>query len=301
MYSYLAYGLTICSTIRLPELIEATGQTDVTIHIGAAGGTPGETRETDCHIHATANEIQLAWPDVGAFVARNGCEIIVDPVPGVEERVLRLFILGTTLAMLLHQRGDVIVLHASAVAIDGQVVAFIGEKGAGKSTTVAALQQRGHELLADDILALRFDGAYYWAPPGFPHLKLWPDTVTSLGYDVAMLPKLRPELDKRGYRIANGFRHMPARLAAIYVLDHGAQPEIQQLAPRAAWLELMPHWYGARFGFELLRALGQDIHFRQCADLAGRVPIALLKRPRDMAAMPCVAHLVENMVVHRDR
>jgi hypothetical protein len=300
MYYYSAYGLTICSTIQLPELIDGAGPADVSIRTGAVYGVSYSIEGSDRQVYATANEIRLAWPDVGAFAVRNGCEIIVDPAPGAEARLLRLFILGVILAMLLHQRGDVIVLHASAVVIDGQAVAFIGEKGAGKSTMAAALQQRGHQLLVDDILALRVDGGCHWALPGFPHLKLWPDTVAWLGHDAAMLPRLRPELDKRGYRLVSGFCQTPARLAAIYVLVQGAQPEIQQLAPRAAWLELMPHWYGARFGTQLLRALGYDVHFRQCTDLAVHVPIAFLIRPPSMAAVPCVARLVENAVACRD-
>src|SRR2546421_132869 len=70
---------------------------------------------------------------VGAFLVRGGREIVVDPAPGVEARVLRLSILGPAFGLLLHQRGR-FVLHASAVASGGGVLAFAGGSGWGKST-----------------------------------------------------------------------------------------------------------------------------------------------------------------------
>jgi len=49
-------------------------------------------------------------------------EIIVDPVSALDEGVLRLSVLGMTLAMLLHQRGELVVLYASVVDISGHAV-----------------------------------------------------------------------------------------------------------------------------------------------------------------------------------
>jgi hypothetical protein len=47
-------------------------------------------------------------------------------------------------------------LHASGVALQGRAVAFVGESGAGKSTLALAFQQGGCEILADDLLPVRF-------------------------------------------------------------------------------------------------------------------------------------------------
>jgi ABC-type glutathione transport system ATPase component len=75
---------------------------------------------------------------VGAFLVRGGREIMIDAVPGVDARTLRLSLLGPALALVLHQRGR-FVLHASTVAVAGSAIAFLGEKGWGKSTIAAAL------------------------------------------------------------------------------------------------------------------------------------------------------------------
>jgi hypothetical protein len=98
--------------------------------------------------------------------------MIVEPLPHVDEHVLRLYLLGPALGVLLQQRG-LLVLHASAVAIGERVVAFVGESGWGKSTTAAALERRGHTVVADDVCALHLRGSEDpLVFPAIPRLKL---------------------------------------------------------------------------------------------------------------------------------
>ncbi len=59
----------------------------------------------------------------------------------------------TVTASLLALRGET-VLHASAVAIDGAAVAFVGQSGRGKSTIAALLCVAGAELVTDDVLTV---------------------------------------------------------------------------------------------------------------------------------------------------
>src|SRR3989454_2089338 len=58
------------------------------------------------------------FPYTTLFRSREGREIVVEPAPGVDAGTLRLFLLGPVRAVLLHQRGF-LVLHASAVVLDG--------------------------------------------------------------------------------------------------------------------------------------------------------------------------------------
>ena len=46
------------------------------------------------------------------------------------------------------------VLHAGAVVVGGEAVALSGPSGSGKTSLALALQRRGAELLADDVLAV---------------------------------------------------------------------------------------------------------------------------------------------------
>ena len=300
VYSYRACGLNIESDLRLPELDIgheprfSSGGADVVIRFDRLERFSHLARQQARHIRPTPEGIHLFWRDTGAFLVRDGREIVVDPIPGVREPLLRLFLLGTTMAMLLHQRGEVVVLHGSVVAGAGQAVAFLGNKGAGKSTLAAAMHARGHDLLSDDILAIDVRGESVMAVPSFPHLKLWPDSATSIGYAPEDMPRLRPELEKRGYHPSTGFVTMPMPLKQIYVLDVAAELAEKIMSSRDASLALMQNWYGARFGAEVLRTLGLSAHFRQCAELASRVQVCYLQRPLDFNALDDLVRLVED-------
>ncbi|HSJ27072.1 MAG TPA: hypothetical protein VLB67_02610, partial [Acidimicrobiia bacterium] len=58
-------------------------------------------------------------------------------------------------------------LHASAVGIDGRIVAFVGESGVGKSTLAWALVKAGADPVSDDLLPIRFDAATAHVPTPF--------------------------------------------------------------------------------------------------------------------------------------
>ncbi len=292
-HKYKAYGLTIYSDFYLPELTTSDDEANVFIRKGIIEDMPAEASGCYSYYNATDHGIYLAWEGVGAFLVRNGCEMVVDPFQGVEERIIRLFILGTSLAMLLHQRRNTIVLHASVVAMNGAAIAFVGDKGAGKSTIAGTLHRRGHTLIADDILAVDISEGNVNALPGFPHLKLWPDSIESLGFSPDTLPRLRPELDKRSYRLFNGFSETALPLKSIYILENGPETTVNTLQPQQALLGLMPHWYGARFGTEFLRNLGLSNHFKQCTKLVNRTSVFRLERPRSMQILPEVACQIE--------
>jgi hypothetical protein len=297
VFSYAAYGLGIYSALPLPELVasEVGAEVDIVICLGSIERLPSEADNQEGCFYATPESAYFFWEGVGAFLVRNGCEIIIEPTPGVDERVLRIFIVGVALGVLLHQRG-LLVLHASAVAINGSAIAFVGEKGAGKSTTAAALHARGHSIVADDIVALQVNGP--GSPmilPGFPQLKLWPDAVTALGEVPEALPQVHPQFEKRARRVAHGFLQVHLPLSCIYVLSEGRHHQIEPLRPQEIFEELMCHSYAVRF----LGAIGTPVsHFHQCVRLANSVPICSLKRPRSLSALLDLAWLVEEHSTH---
>jgi len=67
--------------------------------------------------------------------------------------------------------------HASAVVIAGSAWLLVGDKGDGKSSTVAWLATRGHPVLTDDLVVV--DGAEAFAGPRC--LDLRPDAAEQLG------------------------------------------------------------------------------------------------------------------------
>lgn len=292
--SQSAYGLRISSDLALPELgAETAGVVaDVTIRLGVIDRPPLEIDpDANGAFQSAPDEVYFYYPVAGKFLVRAGCEVTVEPGPGVDEATLRFFILGVTMGVLLHQRGT-LALHASAVAVDGGAVAFLGQSGEGKSTMAARLHQRGHNLLTDDILALDLgiaDLPQAW--PGFSQLKLWPDTVSDLGIDPEALPTLMSISEKRAYRLQGGFATQPLPLKRIYVLGEGPEIVTTPRDSQKAFQDLVCHTYALRF----IGASGATAaHMRQCAQLIRTVPIICLQRPRRMKDLDAVAALIEH-------
>lgn len=289
MFSYIAYGLAIRSALPFPELLRGGGGAEVEVSVRSLGGLPSESIRTGSRFHVTEDDACLFWNRVGGMRVQGGGRIIIEPAPGVEARVLRLFVLGPALAVLLHQRGR-LVLHGSAVAVDGRAVVFLGGPGWGKSTLAAALYARGHGILADDVTAVDGDAGSPMVFPGFPQLKLWPEAAAALGDGPETLARIHPLLEKRARPAGRGFPEAPLPLKRIYVLARGPAHEIEPLRPQEALVELVRHSYCAR----LLQALDARRHFLQCATLAARVPVCRLKGERSLSALPDLAQLVED-------
>jgi hypothetical protein len=297
VYSYRAYGLEIRSALPLPELPAGEAGVDVDIRVASVPSPPVERDAEGGGFWATPDEAGRVLDGVGAFLVRGGREIIVDPAPGADARVLRLTILGSAFALLLHQRGR-FVLHASAVEDAGGAVVFAGGSGWGKSTLAAALHARGCGMVADDVTAIFVGRETPVVAPAFPQLKLWPEAVMSLGGAPEILARVHPLFEKRAHRVMRGFAQRPLPLRRIYVLAAGTAPTMEPLPPQEAFLELVHHWYGARFGDRLLRVNGAAAsHFQQCATLVAQVECYRLRRAQSMGAILALADVVKDHLV----
>ena len=300
MFSYVAYGLEIESELLLPEMAAGSGKADVMIRRGTLEHPQPRTDSPVYCFWSTSQGMHLFWSEVGTLLIRGGSEIVVDAVTGVEERRLRLLLLGAAMGVVLHQRG-LPVFHASAVTANETAIAFLGGRGWGKSTIAAALHMRGHRVITDDVMALDLSGTNGpVAFPAFPQLKLWPDAVTALGEDPEALSALSSRFEKRERLVTSGFAERPTPLKRIYVLATGPAPEIEPLQPQEAMTELLRNFYVGRFGKELMRP-GEATYFLQCAEVARSVPVYRLKRPSSLVLLPAVAQLVREHILENGR
>ncbi|HEV8722568.1 MAG TPA: serine kinase [Candidatus Binatia bacterium] len=292
MFSYTAYGLGIHSFLPLPELVSQEKKADILIRRGKVNGSDLEIIDSGRSFRASSEEARYCFAGIGRFLARGGQEVTVDALPGTDERALRLCLLGPVLALILHQRRQLI-LHASAVSVGGKAVVFLGGQGWGKSTIAAALHLRGHEMLADDVTTIHMDSACPMVLPAFPQFKLWPDSVRALGKMPDCLPLLHSAINKRAYRIRWGFAQNSLPLKYIYVLAEGRKAVIERLDSRESFVELMRHSYVVRFGRKLLQ--GQEIatHFNQCARLVRHTCLYRFRRPAALSLL----HEHANMLI----
>ena len=291
--SYVAYGLVLNSTLALPELPVSEGVGEVTIQLGNICSFARKTTDGERNHKVTSEGIHLFYEGVGKFLVRKGYEIIVNPAPRVEESIVRLSILGPALGVLLHQRGRLI-LHGSAVVMNGGAVAFLGEEGSGKSTLAAAMYVNGHGIVADDIATLQIENGRSKIFPGTPQLKLSPEIAVFLGDFINTQQILYPNLEIRSYLANKGFPALPLYLRQIYVLGESEEQKIEPLTPQEALMELIRHSYCAR----LISDAEAPLHLLQCATLVNHIPIFRLNRPRSISSLPDVVRMVEKDLAH---
>lgn len=295
MFSYFAYGLSISAAMPLPELVPGKAEDsevegEVNIRFGYVKAPPSVIAGRDwiC-VDPVPQEDLLFWQEVGSFLVREGRDIVFEPCTGLDERTLRLFLLGPVLTVLLRQRGHLL-LHASAVAVGDEAALFVGSAGWGKSTTAAALYARGHGLVTDDVAVLRVEQGCPMLLPGFPQLKLWPKTLVSLGEDPKELPRCNPRLEKRSRLASRKFSSSPLPLKRIYVLDEGDALEISPLRPQEALAELLRHTYGGM-------GVGNSSHFFDCASVIKEAAIRRLRRQKSLSRLPELARFIEDDLV----
>jgi hypothetical protein len=215
---------------------------------------------------------RLRVDGVGDFIVSSAGDYIAkndDPQKELTQ-LDRETILGPVIVFALALRG-VWALHSSAVMINDQVVAFVGESGRGKSTLAAYLSGcDGMRSVADDILPLQIEKDQLIALPHFPQLKISMDKQSWIG-----LPESLP-LQK---------------IVLLESVEPNAEPALRKLNSREAMQTLLAHTAGTRmFGADLLAK-----HFEFCAQAIKPLAVYALSYPHRREALPIVKELLEKI------
>ncbi len=294
MYIYSAYGLSVHSQLHIPELPEQSPvSTDanvaVVVRVDRVTNTPLESGQSGSWFNVSPRKSFLVWAGVGTYLINDGREVIIDPAARADEALVRQAFLGPAMGLLLQQRGF-FPLHASSLAIAGRGVALAGVRRSGKSTLAAHLHSRGHELVSDDITAVVLGGDPFMIHPGFPRFRLWPEVVSSFGKEAAELPRLHDETEKRLLSIDSGFAGAPVPFDRVYFLAEDRVGSIEPLTARDGVLELLKLCYNTQI---IQTAIGPPALLNQCASLAARIGLYILKRPLTFETLPAVGDMVE--------
>lgn len=271
------FGLVIDSEVPLPKLVPAPPGSvpDVVIRGGAVGDKP-----------------DLVIAEAGSFKVSDGREIILEAREGVPDRNLRLFLLGSAMGLILHQRG-LFPLHANAVELHGSAIAVAGASGAGKSTLAAWFARNGSRIVGDDVIALKAVTDEVLAYPGPPRVRLWREAMERFGLDHEGLePRYGDDaVEKWDLPVAiDQLVADPLPLRAVYVLEDGPEIAIERFGGAAAASALFDHTY--RGGFADRRPEWQAEHWRAVAAVAASVPVFRLARPRDLSQLEALGHEV---------
>jgi hypothetical protein len=283
---FRAYHLLIEADfdLRLPH---ANGTPDIVIKAGVIAKSA--TYQTNIYRKAIRAKFCnddlgaiLDWPDIARFLAIDGQQLIYQRYT-TDDDVFRLFVLSEALGLLLFQRG-VFLLHGSAVKIGHKAIVFLGQPGAGKSTTAAAFAKAGFTILSDDMTAIAFDSeqkAVVW--PGFPEIKIWQNTVQHLGFDTRLLePAFEGHHKFLLRQDESTFPTKPLPLQQIFIVKGPHSKKTGFIKNIEAPLELLRHF---PLPVRMLQSQNLQKHFKDCLQIAASAPIAAIKRPKNFEAL----------------
>ena len=142
----------------------------------------GEDPELWARFGDTGEEYVVDFPALAEFrISYDATRVRGLLRPDVPEFTGRHLLLNQILPLALSRRGR-LVLHAGAVSIRGEVFAFIGPTGSGKSTLVAACANAGAELVADDSVVITRSDNRWTAWPSYPAIRLWSSALELVGW-----------------------------------------------------------------------------------------------------------------------
>jgi hypothetical protein len=280
MYIYKAYQLNIHAGFPIPEFPAGDGSSspDVIIHQGSVPANLENFTGKGVLYQAAANKFLLTMPDLARYLVQNGNEIIVDPAPDSLESDVRVFLLSSCIAALLHQRG-VLAIHAGAVYTEKGAALFTGPSGCGKSTLLGELMRRGYQMMVDDVCGVVLDSAgTSLVLPGYPRTRLWSDSAKKLEQDITKMERTRPEMEKYERQAPEQFWSQPAPLRRIYLLSASNKDELHlKPLPRIHTFQIVLHnTYRKQFldGMEM-----RAPHFGLISAVAKQISVTSVTRP----------------------
>jgi hypothetical protein len=263
-WTYRLYGLTVATDTPIDALRpqEAT-DVDVSIRFGPPrdAAEPTDWLRTDDPFDLWRapgpgtwwaeggdgrwHRLGLGWDyeTVDVVIAPRGEEAWIRHRPDVPTGDVWASVLNPLVACALRLRGTT-PLHASVLHWRRSALLIVGPKGAGKSTSAAALAQAGATVMADDIAALDLHDARPRVFAGEPRLRLMPDSAATVAAGGGEAMAIWSSADDRPLKqyVSVVSPADPVRapdsapIAAIYVLEprRAGTVAIEPVAPAAA-------------------------------------------------------------------
>jgi hypothetical protein len=289
MHRYAMHGYAVASDVALAAPSGDAGVTpDLVLRRGAARPVPraaceglvlarleDERRHVYYSMTRRGQQLRLRFGAACEFDADPGLtDVTHHRDPAADEGLVAVLASGTLLAVRLVLDGK-LALHASAVAVDGSVVAFVGASGMGKSTLAALLCAAGGELFTDDVLHVSDPRSAPVAWPGAAECRLRDGAAQLTGYYNG---SVRPTADGRTAVTPLRRAGAPLPLAAcvIPLPSRGARGvDVRRLGPHDALLRLMrfPRLVGWREPASTAR------QFQLLADLVETIPVVEARVP----------------------
>lgn len=294
---YHAFGLRVQSQFPLPQIPWTTTEerADVVIR------REDLTQMQDIPQNGAAvrdREVLLGISEAGRFVIHDGSTILVHPNPACSESLMAVYLMGSCMGAILHQRG-ILPIHGSCVTDGNQAILITGDSGAGKSTLAAEFIARGWKLMTDDVAALEESPAGMLVQSSYPSQKLWQDAMCRYDRSQSQVHSLYVDRDREkfGVDVSSDFYYGKVPVTLILRLMAAEEPSsIQPITGLCKVDQLLRNTYRLFMVPEAKR----EQHFRRCVALAEKMPMALLIRQEGVQSAARLYELITNYPGEKD-
>lgn len=283
---YAAFGMDIWSPLPLPLPLADGGASSpwrLDIVEAALPATLPLSRSLgDIRYGRFLNALYFDVPGVARYAIESGGRIAVESAPGAAGSAAGIYIAGLLLPILLSRR-NILTLHGSAVVGKSGCLVFLGDRGAGKSTTAAAMASFGYAMLCDDVVPITADSLVM---PGIPLPKLLPDAYKRLIGDPAAAAQCFDGVDKYHAPLPRSAISAPVRF--LFVIEPCETPALSmELVKGARKLRILLSNVTSLEGLDDPESL-----FSRCFERLGPIPCYRLRRP---ASADCLDELARTI------
>ena len=299
MNYYKVYGLNVESEILIPELsiLDNTERSDVQVKISYGVVSEG-IKESIRNGRISNYQKQDMWfhiENVATYHIYNGDTVIVEPCEVSDKQIMKVYILGSVLGMVLLQR-NMVAIHGGAISINGKGCVFTGNKGAGKSTLTTALRQRGYKFVADDVASINM-GDIHKINPGFGYQKLCEDTMEKLGYDTTQYTPFRSDFNMKYIVPAlDSFVDEEVPFEALFELNVGDVDKVEIV--EVTGIDKINNLIKNVFRIEMLYYSGgvNPEYMKKCIEIAKNIKFYRVTRPKDVFSVDEQISIIEGLM-----
>jgi hypothetical protein len=294
-YVYRIAGVVIEVPGPLPSLVPADSPADLVVSWGASPGVPGRLlRSVEnegsvwLRIEAVDGGTSYFFPGLGAFIVQpDSRRVMCCPDVGTQSYTMWHLLLDQVLPLHLASQGE-FVLHASSVATGdephGRAILFLGESGAGKSSTAIGCSLVGATLLGDDFALISLDTDPPAVTPANVGVRLWEEMVGAISPDEPGVPVAEFTSKMRIFPSAARSRAVtdPQPIGALVFLGPrlpaGSEPLLENISSAKAFMHLLEGSYRVTVSDPEDRLRAMD----QAARLVNSVPSVRLSMPENV-------------------